>query len=135
MNLKFLDDHEFPYGVKGFDYVTASRERPKSALYLRFKIVKRGDPFGFVKLQLVGQNFKKIEGETLWWNPKSFKKSRIVSKKIRVKSTKGGVLCYRGSGRRYFCFGRGSGGSSMFWRSVVKVDDVEQMNKKVDRSR
>ena len=31
--------------------------------------------------------------------------------------------------------GRGSGVSSMFWTSVVKVDDVEQMNKKVDRSR
>ena len=42
---------------------------------------------------------------------------------------------FRGSGRRCFSFGRGSGGSSMFWRSVVKVDDVEQMNKKVDQSR
>ena len=29
-----------------------------------------------------------------------------------------------------FCFGRGSGVSSMFWTSVVQVDDVEQMNKK-----
>ena len=47
----------------------------------------------------------------------------------------GGILCYRGSGRRCFCFGRGSGVLSMFWRSVVKVDDVEQMNKKVNRSR
>ena len=62
---------------------------------------------------------------------KKLKKSRIVSKKIRVKNTKGGILCYRGSRRRCFC----SGVSSMFWRPVVKVDDVEQMNEKVDRSR
>ena len=60
---------------------------------------------------------------------KKLQKSRIVPKKIRVENTKGG-FCYRGSGRRCFCFGRGSGVSSMFWRSVVKVDDVEQMNKK-----
>ena len=33
---------------------------------------------------------------------------------------------FRGSGRR-FCFGRGSGIPSMFWASVVQV---EQMNKK-----
>ena len=46
-----------------------------------------------------------------------------------------GILCYRGSGRQCLCFGRGSGVSSMFRRSVDKVDDVEQMNKKVDRSR
>ena len=30
---------------------------------------------------------------------------------------------------------RGSGVSSLFWRTVVEVDDVEQMNKKVDRLR
>ena len=34
---------------------------------------------------------------------------------------------------RCFCFGRGSGVSSMFCTSVVHVDDVERMNKKVDR--
>ena len=68
---------------------------------------------------------------------KKLKKSRIVPKKIRVKNTKGpgGIVSYRGSGRRCFCFGRGSGVSSMFWTSVVQVDDVEQLNKKVDRSR
>ena len=66
---------------------------------------------------------------------KKVKKSRIVPKKIRVKNTKGGILCFRGSGRRCFCFGRGSDVSSMFWTSVVQVDDVEQMNKKVDRLR
>ena len=46
-----------------------------------------------------------------------------------------GILCFRGSGRRCFCFGRGSGVSSMFWMSVVQVDYDEQMNKKVDRLR
>ena len=35
-----------------------TRERPKSALYLRLKIVKGGDPLGFVKLQ----NMKKLMG-------------------------------------------------------------------------
>ena len=34
-----------------------------------------------------------------------------------------------------FLFRTFSGVSSMFWTSVVEVDDVEQMNKKVDRSR
>ena len=84
---------------------------------------------------IVLQNIETNEGETLWWNPKYFKKSRIVPKTIRVKNTKGGGrLCFRDSGRRCFRFGRVSGVSSMFWTSVVQVDDVEQMNKKVDRS-
>ena len=62
------------------------------------------------------------------------KKSHSAEKNLSEKHQRG-ILCYRGSGRRCFCFARGSGVSSMFWRSVVKVDDVEQMNKKVDRSR
>ena len=70
---------------------------------------------------------------TLWWNQKNFKKNRIVPKIIRVKTPKG-ILCFRGSGRRCFCFGRGSGVSSMCWTFVVQVDDVEQMNKKVEKS-
>ena len=53
-----------------------------------------------------------------------------MSKKIYVKNTKiakGGILSmFRGSGRR-FCFGRGFDVSSMFWTSVVQI---EQMNKK-----
>ena len=40
------------------------RERPKSALSLRLKIVK-GDHLGFLKLQLVAE-YEKIEGRTLW---------------------------------------------------------------------
>ena len=64
---------------------------------------------------------------------KKVQKSRKVPKKIRVKNTKGGSLvCFRGSGRRCFCFGRGFGVSSMFWTSVVQGDVVEQMNKTVD---
>ena len=61
--------------------------------------------------------------------------SHSAEKNSGEKHEMGGILSYRGCGRRCFCFGRGSGVSSMFWRSVVKVDDVEQMNKKVDRSR
>ena len=38
-----------------------SRERPKSAPYLRLKIEK-GYPSGFVKLQLVAKNEKKMKG-------------------------------------------------------------------------
>ena len=51
-----------------------SRERPKSAPYLRLKI-KKGDPSGFVKLQLVAKNLKKIEGGTLWRHEKIFQKN------------------------------------------------------------
>ena len=39
---------------------------------------------------IVLQNIETNEGETLWWNPKNFKKSRMVPKKMRVKNTKGG---------------------------------------------
>ena len=98
------------------------------------KNVKGGTVWDFFDIHCVA-NIETNEGETHWWNPKNFIKSRIVPKKIRVKNTKRGILCFRGSGRRCFCFGRGSGVSSMFWTSSIEVDDVEQMNKKVDRSR
>ena len=45
--------------------ILTSRERPKSALYLRLKIVKKGDPLGFVKLQLVAKYEKKLQGGPL----------------------------------------------------------------------
>ena len=35
--------------------LVTSRERPKSTLYLRLKIVEGGNPLGFVKLQLVAK--------------------------------------------------------------------------------
>ena len=67
---------------------------------------------------------------------KKFQKKSRGAEKVRVKNTKGGSLvCFRGSGRRCFSFGRGSGVSSMFWTSVVQVDVVEQMNKKVGLAR
>ena len=59
----------------------------------------------------------------------------MVAKNPSEKTKGGSAVCFRGSGRRCFCFGRGSGVSSMFWTSVVQVDVVEQMNNKVDRTR
>ena len=77
------------------------------------EICKRG-ALGFFDIHCVAKYRTKRRG-TLWWNPKNFKKRRIVPKKIRVKNNKGvGILCFRGSVRRCFCFGRGSGVSSMF---------------------
>ena len=46
------------YVTKMHGLVITSRERPKSAPYLRLK-VQKGDPSGFVKLQLVAKNLKK----------------------------------------------------------------------------
>ena len=95
---------------------------------------ERGASWDFLT-SIVVQNIKTNEGETLWCNPKNFKKNRIVSKKIRVENTKRvlrSLVCFRGSGRRCFCFGRGSGVLSMF---LTSFDVVEQMNKKVDSTR
>ena len=47
-----------------FIVITTSRERPKSALYLRLKICKREDPLGFVELQLVAK-YEKLKGGLL----------------------------------------------------------------------
>ena len=78
------------------------------------KNIKVGTLWDFLT-SIVSQNIEANEGETLWWNPKIFLKNSHSAKKIRVKNTKGGILCFRGSGRRCFCFGRGSGVSSMSW--------------------
>ena len=54
----------YKLGRGGFKYQTrtiTSRELPKSAPYLRLKIEK-GDPSGFVKLQLAAKNEKKEGG-------------------------------------------------------------------------
>ena len=62
-----------------------------------------------------------------------YKKSPVVPKK--VGGTKmGSLVCFRVSGR-FFLFWSGSGVPGMFWTSVVQVDYVEQMNRKVDRKR
>ena len=164
------------------NWLKTSRERPKSALYLRLKIVK-GGPFGLCETpasnenmkkkwgralwglkkisqkilkmrflnsvtvsknvkggtlwdfltSIVLQNVEKNEGGTLWCNP-SFKKSRIVPKKVGLW----GILSV----------------ISRFWTSVLflfvldallrlellrlellRFDVVEQMNKKVDLTR
>ena len=56
-------------------------------------------------------------------------KSDSVEKKQRLRhqdrQSRDPLTCFRVSGR-LFCFGRGSDVSSMFWTSVVQV---EQMNK------
>ena len=85
-------------------------------------------------IHFVAKYRNKRRGDALVESKKVQKKSRIVPKKIRVKNTKGSPMCLR-FWTSIFFFGRGSGVSSMFWTSVVGVDDVEQMNKKVDRSR
>ena len=66
---------------------------------------------------------------------KNFKKAHCARKTSSEKLQRGGIVRFRGYVRRRFCFGQGSGVSSMFQRSVVQVDDVEQMNKKMVRSR
>ena len=91
------------------------------------------DPLGFLDIHCDAKYRNKRRGDPLEQSQKFQRKSQSAEN-IRVKNTTGGSLvCFRGSGRRCFCFGRGSGVSSMFWTSVVQVDIVEQMNKKVDR--
>ena len=65
---------------------------------------------------------------------KKLQKNSQSAEKNPSEKTRG-ILCYRCSGRRCFCCGRGSDVSIMLWTSVVQVYDVEQMNKKVDRLR
>ena len=85
---------------------------------------------GFFDIHCVAKYRNKRRGDPLMES----KKVTSCRKKSSEKH-QGGILCFRGSGRRCFCFGQVSGVSSMFWTSVVQVDDVEQMIKKVDRSR
>ena len=70
-----------------------SREQPKSALYLRLKIIKRGDPLGFVKLQLVAKYEKKIKGGPLGDLKKTWVweiKMRFLNSVTVPKNVKGG---------------------------------------------
>ena len=78
------------------------------------------------------QNIETNEGEmeSLGWNRKKLQEKSHSAEKNPSEKHQGGILCFRGSGRRCFCFKRVSGVSSMFWTSVVQVDDVEQRNKK-----
>ena len=95
--------------------------------------MEKGDPLGVFDIHCVPKFRNKRRGDPLVESKKVQKKSHSAEKNPSEKHQR--VLCFRGSERRCFCFGRGSGVSSMFWTSVVQVDDVEQMNKKVDRSR
>ena len=88
---------------------------------------------GFFDIHCVAKYQNKRMGDPLVESKKLQKQSHCVEKNPSEKDQRG-ILCFRGSVRRCFCFGRGSGVLSMFWRSVVQVD-VEQTNKKVDRSR
>ena len=74
-----------------------SRERPKSAPYLRLKI-KKGDPSGFVKLQLVAKILK-IEGGTLWRHEKISQK--IFFNEI-FEQCHSAEKCKRGDPLRFF---------------------------------
>ena len=96
-NINNLNQHEeqnldtilIPYGLQIFNIT--SRERPKSAPYLRLKIEK-GDPSGFVKLQLVAKNEKKMMG-SLWGHEKISQKTFLMrfSNSVTVpKNVKGG---------------------------------------------
>ena len=73
-----------------------------SSWFQKFKKNWRADPLETLR------NIEKIEGETLWWNPQSSKKSRLVPKKIEWKTPNGDPI-YRASGRRCFFWTR-------FWR-------------------
>ena len=68
----------------------------------------KGGPFATLT-SIVLQNIETNEGGTLWFNPKNFKKCRIVPKKSGAKV--GSLVCFRGCGRLFwffFRFGRAS---------------------------
>ena len=73
----------------------------------------------------------KRRGDPLVQSKKN-QKSPIVSKKIRVKNTKRGILCFRDSGHRCFCFGRFLAFRVCFGRPWFKL---MLLNKKVDLAR
>ena len=91
--------------------ISNRREQPKSALYLRFqkrnafKIVKGETLWAFWNSSLL-QNWR----GTLWSNPKISEVSeyRKNPSEIHQDSQRGSLVCFRSSGRRFFCFRRGS---------------------------
>ena len=100
---------------------------------------KRGTLWDFFDIHCVAKYWNKRKGVDLLVQSKKFKINRTVLKQIRVKNTKGAkvwiLVCFRGSERGYFCFGRSCGVLSMFCTSVVQVDVVEQKNKNEDLTR
>ena len=89
---------------------------------------------GFFDIHCVAKYRNKRRGNPSVKSKKQPKKVTYCRKNPSEKHQRG-ILCFRVSGRRCFCFGRDSGVSSMFWTCEVQVDDVEQMNKEVGRSR
>ena len=121
-----------PKNLKGFFETSVCcklSENLKGALW-RLKIrkksieqkkIQRGDPLGFFDTHCVAKYRNKRRIDPLV-ESKKFQKKSIVPKKIQVKNTIGGSLVYfRGSGRRCFCFGRGSGVSSKNIPPTVRV--------------
>ena len=92
-------------------------------MHIDFVMCKKGGPLGFFDIHCVAKYRNKRRKDPLVESKKT-SKSQSAEKNPSEKHL-GGILCFRGSGRR--CF---SGVSSMFWTSVVQVDAVEQMNKK-----
>ena len=89
-----LFNNEYDHNLDPQFEKKTSRERPKSAPYLRLKIEK-GDLSGFVKLQLVAKN-EKNEGGPLGDMkkfPKNFFKMRFLNSVTVPKNVKGGTLC------------------------------------------
>ena len=91
------------------------------------KSLKEG-PFGIFQYPFCCKISKITKADPLMQS-KNFRKVS-VTKKFNLKREPMGrsLVCSRASGRR-FCFGRSFDVSSMFWTSVVQV---EQMDKKVD---
>ena len=58
---------------------------------------------------IVLQNIETNEERPFDGIQKTSKKVALCRKKIRVKNTKGGILYFRGTGRRCFCFRVGFG--------------------------
>ena len=77
----------------------------------------KGGRVGFFNIHSVAKFQKKLKGVPMVQS-KNFRRKSHSEEKIQVKNTKIGrrvsFVCFRGSGRRFFCFGRGSGVSSMF---------------------
>ena len=81
------------------------------------KNVKRAS-LGSFDIHCVAKFRNKWSGDPLVQS-KRLQKSCIVPKTIQVKNTQGGILCFRCSGRRCFCFGRGSSVSRMKFKLIM----------------
>ena len=97
------------------------------------KNVKGGNLWDFLTSIVLQNIFKKLKGRPFGGIQKASKKSHNAEKKIRVKKRGGGSYVIDVLYVDVFVVDEVV--SSVLWTSVVQVDDVEQMNKKVHRSR